>query len=304
MLRPRFSAATTHVPNSDLSNSTITSATDASARASSFSWLAITGTAVSTVTTVLLLLGFGTALAVDSLFNVPYGSVFDSVSDLLSLASIPIAQLFTAASSYESIWRALRLAYSENFHFSAGGAAITILMLAYLQFERKTRLVSRAREKTLNKLSWFKSSIGRTVAMYVAALGFWVLMPGFVVAVLIALMASVAGLFFVPMLGMAAAEQHFLTWVISPNGCATPTKLPERRDQLPKEQAKTDGAQLPKASTCVVVTTGSDSRSGRVIVSAAHSIVIYDPATRIASRLPIGESTISPVAKLESDRTP
>lgn len=233
MLRPRFSAAATQVPDSDLPNSTITSATGSPADTSAFPWLAITGSVVSAVTTVLLLLGFGTALAVESLFHIPYGSAFDSVLDLLSFASIPIAQLFTAASSGESIWGMLRLAYSENLHFFAGGATITIAMLAYVQFERKTPFVSRAREKTLNKLSWLKSSIGRTVATYVAALAFWVLAPSFVVAALIALMALVAGLISVPMLGMAAAQLHFQTWVISPKVCATPTRVSERRNGSP-----------------------------------------------------------------------
>jgi hypothetical protein len=108
-----------------------------------------------------------------------------------------------------------------------------------------------------------------------------------------ALMTAVVLIATVPMLGMQLGENHFREYVIGPTNWAPVRTGDTLLKNWSAPRKKTDPAQ--SESACVeLVKDGEKVGSGRVVVATSNAIILFDPASGITRRVPIGELTVVP----------
>lgn len=260
----------------------------------SFPWLLIVGALISAVTTVLALLGFGTALAVEARFGLPYASTFESAAELLSFAAIPLLHLLEFGANnpldWATVWRAYR---SSGSTLALGGAVITLLFGLFWLIDRR-RAAGRRSAIPRRTAPIAAASRRRVVVGYSLTILSWLSLPVLVVLCLIGVVWLAALLALVPMVGMEAAKAHFDKWVIAPERC-TPhvdrsAHLSAINDAHRSDRPAAEEKAGASSATCVELWRDDKAiASGRVVLSTSHMIVLYNVDTGAADRFELSD---------------
>lgn len=261
-------------------------------------WLTWIASAFSALTVVLLLLGYGATLGIESTTGIPHGSMIGSPADLIELSSIPLMELVSVMadalaqrSSYEllisSVWRPiLGLSILMLIMFTAG--------YFWYRFKNKNANKSptpskikpkKPSEKNAN-FAWQHWKIYLQVQAFLLALPVILLSGAAVIVYFVALIGII------PIFGAKATESHFKNWVVAPEICLPLRNSPSRKDNVP-------GGKKVNAANCVAIT--KDERfvgAGRVVLSTSKTIVLYTPHDGKVKRIPLEGAVVEVVSKL------
>jgi len=239
----------------------------------------------SVVAIVLSLLGYGFALAVESELNIPHAQLLGTSSDLLSLSTYAIMEALTTP--FWDIWRAqqrqmLGAAIVTSIASMVVGAFIARKDIwPGLKWQRKKRRTPEQRRRFLIRLiPAFGVFSGLTLyALYALTIA--------AVYVVIALLATT------PAIGFASGQRFVEKHVIQPEMCAP---LRPRSARLsPRRPAKT-----PASATCLQVSADNKViAKGRLVAATTGSIVLFDPTSGVARRVPTQGVVVQPISSLD-----
>lgn len=255
-------------------------------------------TAISAVSLILTLLGYGVSLAVETMFGMPHQSVYASVFDLLGLSVYALISLVLGLGDV-SLGPLIEQAWLPSLLVGLG-MFLTISCLVLF----KPRL-SRIRTGTTQRWRFFAKPaandstghlIGKAAVGSALAGGIVFLTPFLLVA---AVISAVVLISIVPMFGMQLGEHYFRKFVVTPTACE-PVKSRAVLVQAWAAPRKVD--QAPVAlSTCVDVHQDNERiASGRVVVATSTAIVLFDPLGGSVRRIPVAEVTMIPADTVHS----
>ena len=278
-----------------------------------FPWKTAIASAVSAIALILILLGFGVSMGVETRFALPHSTMYESVLDLTDLSSVAVAGLLSDGLPKLLTWEAFFKFYDQRWPLIAlaMGAWLLLTMILYLierHPQKKPRIhVIRHRPSpaaTKRKRGWLGFLLLGLI---------WPVMPlfSFVMAAVVICSLSLIGI--VPVLGMTAAELHIDTWVIQPKRCFPSMnrvdrlaymalkEKSEKAKAVESEQRDMKNSRESVATCVVVMKDGKPLGMGRVVVSSSKSIVLYNPISGFADRIPVNDAVVRAVSSLEGD---
>ncbi|MEF7613548.1 hypothetical protein V4F39_06450 [Aquincola sp. MAHUQ-54] len=256
-------------------------------------WLAVIST--TSLTAGAALLGYGVALAAETMFSLPAGSAFDSAFDLLTLATIAVHQIFERMGPSLVEPRLLLRLYAEQWHLMA------IMAVAWIAGTLFFRKASSKPSTKSRRVGWRKPP---SEATGLGWHGHAVMLLATVSAPLVVILAAIVvvlGLVTVamlPMIGHAAGKSFFHEWVVAPEKCQP---LRTRQQRLaPRRQPAATAMAAPTVRCVRVVKEQHEIARGRVILSTTQALMLFDPATGNARRVTLGDATIEALSDLGS----
>lgn len=255
---------------------------------------------VASLTLILVLLGFGVSLAVESKLALPHSSLYESSIELLDLGSVAVVsilpKLFSQFGELATYLRMIADVWKTLWVFLAI-YAVGVPLVFYLKYVKKIDF----------KLK--KDQIkGRLAAS--DAKGFWVkaclvfalllassLLP---IVVYFGLVVSLALVSMVPMIGWVAGLAYIDQVAIHDHACSPLPSLQYYEAQKSVQNAKKPDARTTQPDTVQCVQILKDDNvlaSGRLVLSTSKAVVLYLP-DGIARRVPIGDSVIEVIDKL------
>lgn len=243
--------------------------------------------AVTATSLVLILLGYGVSLALETMFGIPHATIFESSFELIDLASIAVMQSLPAIVEALGKWST----YIEVFRRAISTLGVLVfawLLFAVLLWWRRSRNVE-------NPGATIEQPQGKTsfVRQQLLAFALIVIAPLFSVAgvVFVALFMTILSI--IPAMGLVAATAYLNDTVIKPEHCNPLVRLEQRRKlDLPKTENGKFSAQ------CVKITKDGDPvASGRVVFATSKAIILYRPDGGV-SRASLGDSVIEVLAEL------
>lgn len=269
---------------------------------SDFWLLKFAASAVASLSLILILLGFGVSLAIESKLALPHSSLYESSVELLDLGSVAVIEILPklfenlgkAGTYFEiiaSVWQSL---WGVIFLY-----VIIVALVFYLKYVKQIDIKAR-KEKAKAFLSesgkhGFLARAGLFLLFLLAS----TLSPMFVYFGLAFAMALLA---IVPTMGWFAGMAYIDEVAINDRAC---TPLPSvRYYQTQKAQLDTkkpgDSKSLPQTVQCVkVVKDDAEIATGRLVLSTSKTVVLYLP-DGVARRVPISDAVIEVVDKLPS----
>lgn len=269
-------------------------------RAQGLRWPAWLAGGLTLITLALWLLGYGYALAIESMFGIAQAHVVGSTLDYLGLAGHALAQLLLHALDNLRSPRAWWAGYAAAWPWVLGFLAMFWLLLAVLCWPllrplRRTAMVGTGRLAQNVRAHWQATRLpwmGVLASVVVAAA------PVVGTAMVwLALAGGLSLMSLLPIIGLGLGKDVLQSWVVEPARCATPASRMQRLDRSP--QGSQRSAREPVA-LCVAVRgpQGAVAR-GRLVAATAHVAVLFDPRTGAVWRIPVSGATVEPVASLD-----
>lgn len=245
--------------------------------------------ALTTITGILALLGYGVSLALETMFGIPHATIFESSFELLDLASVAVMQSLPAIVDALGKWTTYEEVYKRALP-TLSIVLVTWLIFAGLLWWKKTK------KDTKPKADRAKPRRRRVVIyQQLLALLLIVLSPLVSIAGVVLVAALLAILSIVPIIGLVAATSYLNDTVIQPKHCNPLISLEERRKPQVKKAEKGEyGAQ------CISITKdGKPVASGRIVFATSKAIILYSLNGSVR-RASLGDSVIEVVADLSA----
>jgi|SRR5471030_122937 len=250
-------------------------------------WTAI-GAFAGLVATLLLLLGAGVALSIETNFLIPYASSFGSPVELIELAPLALTNFFLIITAPDFFWTVL----TTSIYPSVGIASVVfVVWLFFGGFLKKQR--ERRKETAPRTNKWFlgktgdtrlKTRISEAVKFAIAASFVHPVMMTFFLVVCIAFVLTLSS---IPLIGMTVSQQYFKQYVFEPTRC-----LGDRTPLAPHEIR----------ALCVSVSVKDQAPVvGRLVTATNTVVVIYHPQSNSpvrAERIPLLNASIQTLTKL------
>lgn len=264
--------------------------------------LKVSASIVGLLTLILVLLGFGVSLAVESKLALPHSSLYESSVELLDLGSVAVVEILpklfdqigkvaTYLKMVADIWK--------SFSIFLVIYVIGVPLVFYLKYVKKFD---------------FKTGKDKAKAILAQgdAKGFWV-KAGLVLMLLVAstllpifayfgVIAGLVFLSFVPLIGWVVGQAYIDEAVINDRSCAPLPSVQYYQTQKVQQDAKKpgDSKNQPQLVQCVkVLKDGEEVATGRLVLSTSRMVVLYLP-DGVARRVPISDSVIEVVDKLST----
>lgn len=250
---------------------------------------------LSLLGTCLTLVGYGVALSVDQ-FGIPPESLFTSPFEIITLSVWGILHFFTNVGKFSfladyvdmigQLWPALAAGL-----LGIGGVYFLFKLKPSLERIRQ-RYPRLARHVSPLRPEDGPAILVRKMLIYFVL--FWFAIPVlFLVPVLLLTLASFL-LSMAPFIGMAAGNAHIKNDVLQPADCMPLIKLEQRLNPQPRKNRTT-------YAECISIKTDRMQHDlrGRVVFSTSSSVVLFDPATGVAVRMPTRDATIQAIDRLE-----
>lgn len=255
---------------------------------------------VASLTMILVLLGFGVSLAVESKLALPHSSLYESSIELLDLGSVAVisilpklfnqlGELATYLRMIADVWRTLWVFLAIY--------AVGVPLMFYLKYVKKIDFKAK-KDQIKGQLAasdaksfWVKACLA--FALLLASS----LLP---IVVYFGLVVSLALLSMVPMIGWVAGLAYIDQAAIHNHTCSPLPSVQYYEAQKAKHPVKRPDAQTTQPDTvqCVqILKDGTPVASGRLVLSTAKAVVLYLP-NGIARRIPISDSVIEVIDKL------
>lgn len=224
-------------------------------------------------TITLFLLGYSSALAIESVFGIPAKLTYSSTLELLHLSSLVFSGWLETIYSNDFLESIKNIAIITLITGATISAAIFVIKKIYKKNKEKTKksnfLIKTIQWINKEKLNFMPILIGAT----------------FPAAIVIIMVAIIAVFITIPAIGLPAAEQHLQSWLIEPDYC---TPLINRENRIPKNQNKNQNKNQKKITPCVSIwKNGKYISEGRYIASTGTHIAIFNPEN--------GEVLIEPI---------
>jgi hypothetical protein len=269
----------------------------------SFDWLLSFGSIVLVFTTLLILLGYGVALAAEVHLGVPHSTLFISPLDLLDLSSIALNGFFAIGAQALTSVKFYRMIIEQASWPIWLSVACLGLLFVYRWLEQPITYVVRWLQ---TKLSLFVPQTirvreDRTLLAVIKLSALAIAVP----VVMVVSLAGVLGIFAViamfPVYGMAAGEYHLKTWVVGPERCMPVVGRQERLRVLTAAASAAEAREAPRAKSekvvhCVSMTRDDKTYAGRVAFSTSSALVLFTPSSGAVRRVPLDGATVEVVA--------
>jgi hypothetical protein len=278
-----------------------------------FSWIKFISATASVITVVLLLLGYGVSLAVESVFGVPHSALLDSPFDLLDLSMIAVSQIITQGSNFEFGLDVILKTYNQMMWIIICPLiGLLILFLIDLLFGKRIRAWQQAKKhlRLKNKSEKRDINIENTAGLsWIGKIGLCLLVIStpilslFSAGVLLILLAMCLTF---PMLGLISGKNYIKDWVVKPQECLPVLNAQDRirmytqalAEKEMKKEADKKTEEPEYGVSCVVLNRGDKSYSGRVVFTSSKALVLFSPHDGRVYRIPTSDSVIEVVDKL------
>ena len=265
---------------------------------SDFDLLKISASIVASLTVILVLLGFGVSLAVESKLALPHSSLYESTVELLDLGSVAVIEILpklfkqvgevaTYLKIIADIWKSLWIFLTIY--------VVGVPLVFYLKYVKKLDLKAGKRK-------------AKAILAQGDAKGFWV-KAGLVLMLLVAstllpivayigLLLGLVLLSLVPLIGWVAGLAYIDEAAINDHACAPlPSVLKVQQDAKKPPNSE----KQPQLIQCVKVSKdGDEVATGRLVLSTSTMVVLYLP-DGVARRVPISDAMIEVVDNLPTN---
>lgn len=268
-------------------------------------WVKFAASVVASLTLILILLGFGVSLAVESKLLLPHSSLFESSAELLDLGSVAVFEMLPKlvdnlgkiGTYFEVISSVMPL-----FCWATAVYAFVVAVVFFFRYHRKID-VSAYQEKIKaslagNEKKSFLVRAGLPLLFFPALF----LSPIFLYFFLACAMVVLA---FVPMVGWFSGMAYIDEVAIKERVCTPLPSILHYQIQKSEKVAEkaADSKKQPATVQCVkILKDGVEIASGRLVLSTPKAMVLYLP-NGIARRVPIGNSVIEVIDRLPSQDT-
>lgn len=261
-------------------------------------YILVIAAVLSLLATFLTLVGYGLALSILQ-FNLPHETLFGSTLDLLDLSCWMVLYFF------EGFFRMSLLEEAVGYLISLWWT-VPLLFLAlfsyglYLKYRSHVPYPAPRKTNWTDRFRFRREASVRTLALQIGAYSLAVPAMFVVLSVLGATAIVFAALLLAnaPMIGMSAGERYIREYVVEPEQCAAPRARLDRIEPLPKTE------KSAKLANCVQVRNERGlCEQGRVVFATTSAIVLFDPATGQASRVPTKDAVIATLAALDGPAT-
>ncbi|MEW6371336.1 MAG: hypothetical protein AB1584_10395 [Pseudomonadota bacterium] len=253
---------------------------------------------MSLLATFLTLVGYGLTLSILQ-FNLPHETLFSSTLDLLDLSCWMVLYFF------EGFFRMSLLKEAMEYLISLWWTIPSLFVVLfscglYLKYQPRIPFFP-ARPKTL--AGWFRfrrEASVRRLALQTGAYSLVVPATFVVLSILGAAAIVFAALLLAnaPMIGMSAGERYIKEYVVEPEQCAPPRTRLGRIESPPKTDT------TARRASCVRVRNERGlCEQGRVVFATTSAILLFDPATGHAFRVPTKDAVIDTLATLDGPAT-
>lgn len=260
-------------------------------------WPAWVAGGLTIVALALWLLGYGYALAIESLFGIAQAHVVGSPLDYLGLAGHAVAQLLLHALDNLRSPRAWWAGYAAAWPWVMGFLVAFWILLAMtcwplLRPLRRSATVGTGRLAQNVKAHWRGSRLpwmGVLASVVVAAA------PVVGTALIwLALALGLSLMSLLPLLGHGVGRDALQRWVVEPSRCAGVVSRAQRL-----EPVSAPARHEPVAACVAVRGLPGGTVKGRLVAATAHVAVLFDPQSGAVWRLPVSGATVEPVASLD-----
>lgn len=270
-----------------------------------FGLLKFAASTVASLTLILILLGFGVSLAVESKLALPHSSLYESSVELLDLGSVAVIQILPKlfenlgkigtyfemiTSAWHSLWGAILL------------SAIIIALVFTLKYVIKVNIKAHQEKAKALLAEGGKHGFLARSGLFLLLLCASLLSPIFLYFGLAFAMVLLA---FVPMIGWFAGMAYIDEVAINDRVCSPLPSVQyyqaRKAEQIAKKLA--EPKEQPRTVQCIKVLKDDDEvASGRLVISTSKAMVLYLPDGS-ARRVPIGDSVIEVIDKLPTKDT-
>lgn len=247
--------------------------------------------------TFLSLLGYGVSLSLGEV-GIPPESVFTSPFEVIGLSIWAVLQFFSNL-DIAQFWSPKTYAILLTQLWSLPIFLCIGFGIAILTWKIEGRYASfKVRHPRLVRWSSLPNKNDGTITIYAkgaaGSLFLWLVTPAVLLLPCFMLVAIPVLLSSIPILGYNAGRLHIDKDVIKPRVCSPIKTHEQRMKRTEKVKSSTDYA------TCVVVKTDRmpDGVRGRVVFNTSSSIVLFDPLTGTATRIPIRDTIIQTIDTL------
>lgn len=263
-------------------------------------WLAVAASAISLGTAVMVLLGYGVALAAESVFHIPHAAVFDSAFELIDLASVAILEVFPALLEVLSNWSSYVKLYEVQgpVIVPLAGVLLVISIVGWFWQPAKKGPTtgSSLKVKKPTRQVWGHTPRQYWITSLVAVL-LVTCYPLLSILGIVVILVGITVLSTAPLIGYVAGTTYINKWVIAPQQCAISNNLTERRKLIaaPRQVGKQSTVD---AAMCVVVKKeGDEIGRGRVVFYTSKAVLLVDESGH-ARRVPTGDATVEVIDSL------
>lgn len=252
--------------------------------------------AISLCTVLLALVGYGVAISAEIAFGMPHGALFNSTIDLLDLSVWAISRFI------ENLGKASPI----KIGFEVLMAILPLMLLIWLLWcvvvvllKRRSTAGGKRKMPTWLRNLFVAPALSQSMPMliskglmYVTGLAFGIptimaLMSGVLIYVVV--MGSLA-----TVIGISTGTAHIREYVIAPSSC----KPVKTRIELMRATASSQVAPSQYADCVLVSSEKGILGRGRVVFPSTSAIVLFDPITGSARRVPIKDAIIDSVPAL------
>lgn len=257
---------------------------DAPRNSSRLSWIGHLAGITGLCALVFSLFGYGVIVGMVMLVRFDPGMFTAAPFDLLTACWAGVLVGFNALDQV-SFWG---LVASINRRWWWAAAAATALLA--FGFMLATGKLPGIVEAWLRFKCWAKERPVK-IEMRKSAVAFaliipWLWPPFAAIVGWVVLMVAVSFVMILPLVGYELGKTYALTYVIKPEQCFAPVT----RDQFLNERHRSSGGAF-----CVEIIKDGDQpvvHAGRVVLSTGTYVLLYDPTSGIATRVPIGDRVV------------
>jgi hypothetical protein len=242
------------------------------------------------------------AVAAEAQFSIPASLIAKSAFDYAELSPVGVARIAEGVSHVPENWHALFGTW-QTFLLVLFGSFVGLLGLRVIaKFRSETRAPSKVKvkERVLEHLDFANRQLPwwRAVAHAAGgAIGFSILGTAaqalFILAVWVVLILGILMLSVVPLIGYGAGKKYITDYVVMPSACSLPAARVDRLSSVSR-------IEQSHASCVAICKDGELAAQGRVILSTSSAVLLYDPDSGDAVRVPADGAVVKSIAYLES----
>lgn len=233
---------------------------------------------------VYSLFGYGVIAGLVMLVRLDLGMFTASPFDLLMACWAGVLVGFNALDQV-SFWGLVASIYRRWWW--AAAAATALLAFGFMLATGKLPGIVEAwlRFKCWAKERPVKNEMRKSAVAFALIIP-WLWPPFAAIVGWVVLMVAVSFVMILPLVGYELGKTYALTYVIKPEQCFAPVT----RDQFLNERHRSSGGAF-----CVEIIKDGDQpvvHAGRVVLSTGTYVLLYDPTSGIATRVPIGDRVV------------
>ncbi|MDD2742193.1 MAG: hypothetical protein PHV02_07960 [Rhodocyclaceae bacterium] len=279
-----------------------------------FGFLKLSTALVASATLILILLGFGVSIAVETKLLIPHGSLYESSTELLDLGSLAIIEILPKMTQNMD-----QLATFVEL-MAASLKPVKVILIMYSIFggiwvlrrfiKRPVSVFDSSSIPWLAKCnSWLatfnlwqddRKTIGKGFLIILGTVVISVVSPVFLY---FALICCLVGLCIVPVIGMVAGMAYIDEVALSNHPCAPlPSIEFHQKRKAAQEANKAGGPQKePDYAQCLKVVKDGNEVAGRLVLSTSKAVVLYQPSGA-SKRVPTSDAVIEVVDRLPTQK--